>query len=366
VSRTRSSHRRRRQPNLQECSPSRGIRTPEILLFPRLAAFCARGLGAVRGDNAQWEYQSAHGPPQGRVPLQFFARVLSPPATLTSAIEGSPALRGPLVSLQHLKPGLLVAPSLAAALSGLSPLATPMLVFVGSSKTAVLPDTLHDNSSATAAAEALYWALVSTDSCEAVHCGVLLAIRRLAALHGAEISMCDERGVPIVDWGMHTVERVKPFERMLKVSRATCTRCGSGDGGEACPARLRMECDPPAVAAHGGTMHQLVWLRSADGRESVCDFTGPQYGITERLAETGSPFWSCDVSGEGGGVLRSQYGFELVGEPASFSHRRPLPEAVLSNSMHARIAIWARDSTLGVMANVGAIVRANDGSEAEQ
>ena len=76
--------------------------------------------------------------------------------------------------------------------------------------------------------------------------------------------------------------------------------------------------------------------------------------------------WRATWKGEGGGVLRSQYGFELVGEPASFSHRRPLPEAVLSNSMHARIAIWARDATLGVMANVGAIVRANDGSEAEQ
>ena len=116
-----------------------------------------------------------------------------------------------------------------------------------------------------------------------------------------------------------------------------------------------MECSPTPPASHGGAMHQLIWLRAADGRETVCDFTGCQYGITERLEATQTPFWSCPIE------KIDTYGFRLVGEPASFLPSEPLPsvfstdvrdfvEGSRGGGMHLMLACWMRDSILGVMA----------------
>ena len=92
-------------------------------------------------------------------------------------------------------------------------------------------------------------------------------------------------------------------------------------------------------------MHQLVWLQSASGRQSVMDFTGPQYDICDTLESTGTPFWSSVVSG---GRIEPRFGLELRGAPAIFSDAA-LPVGVLDSQMHTYIADWIAESVLGVL-----------------
>jgi hypothetical protein len=212
---------------------------------------------------------------------------------------------------------------------------------------AVLPDE-YDAALGADSSAALFWRLVATDSCEAVHMGALLALRRLMGLHAASATPCDARGAPLADLGLQTAARVAPFARHVKLTpEQLAVDPPDGAGG---PPRLRLAggAAPLPPAPHGGAMHQLVWLRAADGREWVCDFTGPQYGIEERLDATRTPFWCCDL-GDGGVALRSRYGFELQGEPVSFLPSVALPTDLLANEVHTHLAVWMRDSILGVM-----------------
>ena len=346
---------------LVDCSTSRGYRqtyrrrslppapppplkslNPHALQLREFALFCARGMGVVC-EGGRWRYDTSHSPPRGRLPLSFGSRVVRPPDALYHLCD-----HGPLVRLDRSQWRRQIdAPVLQ--LDSLSPLATPVLAFYTSGGDEhIRPDTLCDADSATAAH--IYWWLVSTDSCEAVHAGVLLALRRLSALHSSEVGVCDERGCPLVAWGMQTAERVKPFDRIVKVASES-VRMGSSSSGGA----VRMECSPTPPASHGGAMHQLIWLRAADGRETVFDFTGCQYGITESLEATQTPFWSCPIE------KIDTYGFRLVGEPASFLPSEPLPsvfstdvrdfvEGSRGGGMHLMLACWMRDSILGVMA----------------
>jgi hypothetical protein len=295
-------------------------------------------MGAVH-DRDGWRYDVRHSPPRGRSPLAFFARVVPAPDEIAALAKGVSRVSSLLTPLERHERRLR-APALG--LDSLSPLATPVLVFTeltGSEPSR--PDSVCAGAAAMPAAD-LFWWMVCTDSCEAVHAGVLLTLRRLSGMHASEVAIADDRGVPLVAWGMHTAERVLPFERLVKVSRADVRVTTAGS-------EVHLESPPVAPASHGGAMHQLVWMRAADGRETVCDFTGCQYGVRESLGPTRTPFWSCDVS-DGGVALRRTYGFELHGEPASFLPNAPLP-SIFDNQLHTVISTWIRDSAIGVIGN---------------
>ena len=301
------------------------------------AEFAARGMGPVC-DRGRWQYDVRHGPPNGRLPLSFSARAAAPP----------PALGGSSSLVPIPPPGVDCDASLR--LDSFSPRARPVLAFCEMSISPVLPDEYEPAIGAERSA-ALFWRLFATDSCEAVHAGVLLAIRRLIGAHASSLVPCDARGVPIAELGMHTAERIRPFDRHVKISPSRVRLSAGAAGGRR---RLAIDGAPPPPPSHGGAMHQLVWLRAADGKESVCDFTGPQYGIEERLEGTRTPFWECDLS-DGGAALRAGYGLELRGQPLSYSATAQLPAEALQNEMHAHIGLWIRDSILGVLVHAGAL-----------
>ena len=223
-----------------------------------------------------------------------------------------------------------------------SPLADPVFVFVERPKAPVMPDQAlppHDGYSRDAS-EKLFWRLASTDSCEAAHCGALLLLRTLVVERG--LVVVDERsGESIVDFGMVNARRNQPFTRHIMVSREGVHVSQSGRSGK--PVLTFHGDGMPRPPAHGGAMHQLVCMRTSAGRELLMDFTGPQYGLEERLPATGTPCWRCAAGGE------ESRGFELIGRVAPFSDRRGLPAGVLDNQMHSYIANWVKDSALGVL-----------------
>uniref|UniRef100_A0A7S4F118 Uncharacterized protein n=1 Tax=Chrysotila carterae TaxID=13221 RepID=A0A7S4F118_CHRCT len=97
---------------------------------------------------------------------------------------------------------------------------------------------------------------------------------------------------------------------------------------------------PEQRRTEDGSLHQLLWMRTCSGVEVVADFTGPQYGIDERLHATDTPFWRCEV----GPRLLSVYGFQLLGEPCRFSSFGGLPALPIENKVHLHVALLIRDS----------------------
>ncbi len=370
-SRPRSSWRTRRHKSCVSPAPAAppllaSLRATGSLSISHFAYLVAAGAGATRVDGGsssahprRWALDLRHKPPRDRLPMSFFARVVPAPAALGGGLApvSAEALDAP--QLPHLAPNARAA-----------------LVFVETSKLPVLPHELlspqpdggepgsdvaaSDVAGADAAAsELLYWRLVSTDSCEALHTGALLTLRCLIGLRGLAVRD-DDDGSPIVAFGMVNAVRLAPFVRHVMVPRHGCTVDGAATArGSAAPAppqtaprrrpRVRF-AEAPREAAHGGAMHQLVWCRTAAGRELVLDFTGPQYGEDDRLAATGTPFWSARLPerrADEHTPVRVR-GFEVTGQVALFSAPQ-LPEGVLENQMHAYIGSWIRDSALAVL-----------------
>ncbi|KAL1499682.1 hypothetical protein AB1Y20_011879 [Prymnesium parvum] len=351
------------------CAPWRPARTaplplPPFLLLPRppssplsllslhdFAYLVAVGSGAILTRRG-WAYDSSHAPPHGRLPLSFSARVVPAP----------PALGG---SLAPLDAASVHAPHLPAV----APHARLLLVFVEPSTTPVLPHSLHAphpsspfsspsaSSSPSSAASSpppslpsasaaarLYWRLVTTDSCEAVHSGALLL---LSALASRGIFVCPPPAAasaappdPILHFGLANAYRAAPFTRLLMLPLASCA-AAAGRGGA--PPSLALH-PPPRAPPHGGALHQLLWCATAAGRTLVMDFTGAQYGVDARLPSTHSPFWCEDAPAAGARVR----GFELCGGVAMFSEGEAR-EAALRHPMHRHVAEWIRDSALRVL-----------------
>jgi hypothetical protein len=225
---------------------------------------------------------------------------------------------------------------------GYSPLARPVLVFVEKVTRPLLPDEMAHGR--TADGERLFWQLVSTDSCEAAHCGALLTMRALHCERKLEI--VDERsGERVRHFGMINAKRIASFDRSVMVEKdgVAVVPPPAGSAGRA---RLvfRSEEAMPRRPSQGGALHQLIYMQTTSGRELLMDFTGPQYGVTDALEATGTPCWRCEIGGEG------RAGYELSGGVAPFSEAHIHP-GVLDNQMHALIGNWVRDSALGVLAH---------------
>ena len=203
--RERSSSRRR-PPSL-----SSSALAGEGLTVHELAYLVATGLGAVRAPSAAgWHFDRRHLAQGERLPMQFYARAVAPPAPLRSA-TGTLAVDADALHVPQLQN------------CNLAEHARAMLCFVESSTTPVLPDDTFP--------AALYWRMVSTDSCEASACGVLLTLRKL--LLGMRIPLfVDKAGggrEPVVAFGMQTAIRIEPFTRHLMTPFDGC-RVLSRDG----------------------------------------------------------------------------------------------------------------------------------------
>eukprot|EP00966_Prymnesium_polylepis_P252268 5832280-Prymnesium_polylepis.1 len=172
-----------------------------------------------------------------------------------------------------------------------------------------------------------------------------LCLRRL---NGA-LALTDDRGVEFVGYGLQSADRTEPFTRHVSVPLAAA-RVQTGGGGRR--ARLLFEGDAsvPDSPRAAGVSHRLLWLQAADGREIVADFTGPQYGIEDRLPETATPFWCAAVVRSLGGTrsIDPRFGLRLRGPPAAFCGER-LPAGVFDLRAHMNVTLRIRDSVLGVL-----------------
>jgi len=336
------------------------VKTACSLSISEFAYLVAAGVGATRRGST-WSLDRRHGPPRDRLPMSFFTRVVAAPTQL-----------GGMAAPLHVDASRIDAPQMPQ----FAPNAHVALVFIEPSQTPVLPHEVRQAPSAHPCthdieAERLYWSLVSTDSCEVLHTGALLTMRAL--VQSRRITIYDDAHPdrsPIVEFGMVNALRVSAFTRHVLVPIAGCTvqdhiasssghsKAGEQHGVQRHYARrterLRVRfAQAPRVANHGGVLHQLIWVRTASNREIVLDFTGPQFGIDDRLASTGTPFWreelppwhERDPSWNGATQLR---GFEVMSQVASFSSPQ-LPEGLLDDGMHAYVGDWIRDSALGVL-----------------
>ena len=330
---TSRQHWRARRPRPQGIGVPRSPPIPSAthsFTIAELAHILAVGIGPVRdASSRRWRFDRRHGPAGGRLPLEFHARAVAAPPSLLHADDASLTLPADALDM----------PQLEAC--QLAPHARAVLVFIEpSGDQPVLPDVDMP--------APLYWRLVSTDSCEALHSGVLLTLRTLLIEGRAQV--CAETGQgerePIVAFGMQNALRIAPFERHVMLPRAG-VRVEAASGRRQKP---RVLVDKPLRrATYGGALHQLVWVRVASGSEYVMDFTGPQYGIDHTLPATGTPFWMAPVPRvDGGGDGAIAHGFELSGERALFSEAQLHP-GVLSNPMHAQVARSIHDSALGVI-----------------
>jgi hypothetical protein len=164
---------------------------------------------------------------------------------------------------------------------------------------------------------------------------------------------------------MQTARRIAPYTRHVKVTRSECRaerRASRDGGGERVTLSVRGKgAATETPACDDGSLHQLLWLRTAAGRELVADFTGPQYGLEARLAATGSPFWWADAADA---RLRQTHGLQLQGAPLRFEPpRAPWAElaggAPQSAAMHALVGLWVRDSLLRRLAWAGHLAPAD-------
>ena len=340
-------------------SPQRSIVSQRTsITLHELSHAIAIGLGASMTPDgvgsAKWHFDMRHGPPRNRLPMAFHAKAVAAPAALCRQDPLKPV---PLDEVE--------VPQMADY--GYSPLARPVLVFVEKVTKPLLPDEMAHGR--TAEGECLFWRLVSTDSCEAAHCGALLTMR---ALHcDRRLEIVDERsGERVRHFGMINAKRIAPFDRsvMVEVEGVRVVppptppegARGSGGGGSggggsggggsggrgSGKARLvfRSEEAMPRRPSQGGALHQLIYIQTTRGRELLMDFTGPQYGVEDCLAATGTPCWRCEVGQE------AKAGYELSGGVAPFSEPQIHP-GVLDNQMHSLIGNWVRDSALGVLAH---------------
>ncbi|KAL1523910.1 hypothetical protein AB1Y20_018829 [Prymnesium parvum] len=340
-------------PRLPAHSPSL---PPHSLSLLQLAALAARGLGAVRTAGV-WRYDSA------RPPMALWLRVLSPPPELSEAAKPR---RGDTIPLRvdALPDGVLEAPQLALASYRDTP-ARPALVFREMSDGPELPHNFVSSdavgkltpppaeaaAAGVSAAELLFWRLVSTDTCEVTSMAIALCLRHMHA--SGILPLHDERGVPIVAYGLQSADRVLPFVRHISLPNAYVQLDPIGEDR----LRLHMQDDCfPTWPKGGGTRHRLLWLQAADGREIVADFTGPQYGIEDRLAATMTPFWSAPVlrSAEGSRYIDPRLGLQLRGSAAAFCGAQ-LPAGVFDDRSHMSMTLRARDSVLAVLRSSGCL-----------
>lgn len=333
-----------------------------VLASPRCAelqleewvALVARAVGATRkrGD-AHYRYDLSHSPPKGRLPLQLHLRLVDPPQHLRSVAS---AFSHPLeknTTGRHTSRKEISQRSC----DGIS---RPEVSFVEYTRDAVLPHELSDalaTPMSIADAETHFWRLVSTDSCEALHGGIMRLLARLSS-HAAFAGFpqaCDGRGVRLRDVGLQTARRVRSFSRLHKVEAAAPLAAATL---QELSASLDSRGAVGSSTGHDaeGSLHQLLWLQAIDGGESVCDLTGPQYSIGEELATTGTPFWSapliCDKRGGPGRRLHRAFGFELIGDPVSTKATyAPLPSMEVDRGNQV-VARWVEQSVLNLFSKV--------------
>ena len=291
------------------------------------------GLGASRSESGRWHFDLRHKPPRGRLPMAFFVKAVAAPAALCRPNPLNPV---PLDEVE--------APQLADY--EYSSLARPMLVFAERTARPLLPHEFEHGT--TSEGQQLYWRLVSTDSCEATHCGALLTMRALALERGVEL-IDEDSGETIVHFGMINARRIAPFERAVLVYRDGVRVQEEARGGlpgtsTRKPPRLTFDAESlPRRPTQGGALHQLIYMQTASGRELLMDFTGPQYGVEPTLPATGTPCWRCVLGSE------ASWGYQACGGVAAFSEPAQVHPAILKNQMHALVASWVRDSALGVL-----------------
>ncbi len=330
----------------------------------------ARGLGPVYDPALRsWIYDTRHGPPRGRLPLTFHARVVPPPGELRALI-GAPPARGLDALLcfadgQRVDaPGVPTQPTCARA----------ALVFVETSAEPVLPaDLIRGTRSGDGVAvgthdeeEALFWRLVTTDSCEVVALGVLLALRKLRDLG---VSVISEGGEPIEAFGMHTARRVSPYVRHVKLSRSGHRVVVADDGSAARVVPVSSAADDGggrggargggSVHCDDGSLHQLVWLRDRGGASVLADWTGPQFGIDDTILPTRTPHWRASASPRE--ELEATRGLRLIGSALRFDGAELPSEYGIgggddaSSRMHVYVGEWIAESVVRRLAWEGRV-----------
>ena len=342
------------------------------LPLDEFVAAVARGLGPVYDTASRgWIYDTRHSPPRGRLPLTFHARVVPSPGELRALI-GAPPARGLDALLCFADgvrvdaPGVPTQPTCACA----------ALVFVETSAEPVLPaDLIRGTRSGDGVAvgthdeeEALFWRLVTTDSCEVVALGVLLALRKLRELG---VSVISEGGEPIEAFGMHTARRVSPYVRHVKLSRSGHRVVVADDGSAARVVPVSSAADDGggrgvargggSVHCDDGSLHQLVWLRDRGGASVLADWTGPQFGIDDTIPPTRTPHWRASASPRE--ELEATRGLRLIGSALRFDGAELPSEYGIaigggddeSSRMHVYVGEWIAESVVRSLAWEGRV-----------
>ena len=298
-----------------------------LLSIPEFAALVARALGPTRdATTGEWVHTNSD-----RAPLSLdFLRGTSPPSPLgkSSVLAITDA-----IDCSSLKDPYDGTPAL------------PHAVFLESTGERTLPTEFLPGDPKVS--ERLFWRLVCTDQCEAVHMGVALAVRIL----WDNLTLMDE-GTPIVDFGLVSADRTAPFARHIPLMKVDCDAAPSSDGRT----KLWTRTPPPGPAKPGGCAHRVLWLRTADGRQKLADFTGAQFGIDERLPATATPFWSAGVE-----LLVSRVScYGLTPRPNAVSFIGvSLPLGIFDSRPQMVAALRVRDRILRVLADVGVVPPAN-------
>lgn len=226
-----------------------------------------------------------------RVPLDEFADAVARAIGPALGADGAwqhPACDRPILSLDYRRhcSGVVECAEVASQYFGTS-LTRPRLVLLEDSPTRTLPDEL-DPTATRAESEQLFWRLVCTDQCEAVHMGVALALR----IFSAELALTID-GKVVENIGLVSCERTEPFTRHIVARREDCEVSGGGSSGSTV-VRFDEGKAPRPPKKRGGVAHRVLWFKSG-GRQVLADFTGPQYGLEDRLEASGTPFYRVDV-----------------------------------------------------------------------
>ena len=155
----------------------------ESLTLEEFAYTIATGVGATRDPRTGcWHFDRRHLTAGGRLPMQFYARVTPPPPPLGGMEPtASAAVYADTINCPQLR---------GYAAAGYAHVA---LVFIEQAEgEPVLPSE--------ALTAPLYWRLVSTDSCEALHLGVLLALRTLISEQHTQVRRLFGSKVACAPW----------------------------------------------------------------------------------------------------------------------------------------------------------------------
>jgi hypothetical protein len=286
----------------------------------QLTALIAKSLGPVCEDGV-WRHSDNEFAPLRLSNL----RCSCPPPPLSGG--------GPTLPLQQLDWAEV------AAQYAEHPSVRPLLAFHEHSEEHPLPDELLSSLPAgqrsdASSTERLYWQLVCTSKCEAVHMGIALALRLLSveltlwsdSRHGSE---------PIVDVGLVSADRVAPFERMVGVIR-DAVEISAGR-----KVRLREGAELPQRPKKGGCAHRVLWLKTASGRQLLADFTGAQFGIDELLPATRTPFWCAPVD-----EVQARFGLRPRPNAGGSFMREALPLGIFDDRSIMRSVLHTRDGVL--------------------